>query len=401
MQRLLCMFFCLVLVGCAARDQAKGGGHGEVYGEADYAPAAEEASESRAFAASRPSPRPSSAPAAQSAMMDGAPAPMDLAPEEPASPAPSRMVHYHAWLRLRVLRQDEAVKALTALAEARGGLVERIYGATVVLRVPVEGFEESLAEVQALGETLERSIGADDVTDQFLALDLRLMSAEATRTRLVALLARAEDEREKLELLRQIQRVTEQIDLLKAQTSTLADLAARSRITVELVPREALAGVDRTPGPLELAWVGLLSPFSREVAVASKPLPFATPEGLVALATGRDTELERRAFVAESPDGTRVWTHRLENVPEGDAAFWVGALKNRMEREFASAESEQVGSWTVLRLVDRSAEPYTWWVAVRVVGRRLELVQAFFPDSQQEARYEAGVRQSLTGGGAT
>ena len=318
----------------------------------------------------------------------------DMASDAVQAPtaATRRMVHYDGYALLRVTRVEDGVADLTRLAAQVGGAVERVSGRAVTLRVPVDRFQEAFDRALDLGEVLDRSITAEDVTEAFTAVDLRLSTARATRDRLVALLAKAEDEQEKLHLVRQIQRVSEQIDVLEAQVRTLADLAARSRITVELIPREALAWQGPDAETAELAWIRAMSPFRRDLATASRKLNLDVPDGMVGLDV-------RRAYVAEAPDGARIWTHSIRNRPVGDSAFWLAAIEGRLGRDFATVQRTDVGTFRVLTLVDRGEDPYTWIVAVRVAGDRLELVQAYLPDPAQTVRYTEAVRAVLLAAG--
>lgn len=382
MARLLPLFLVLValLAGCAKRAETA-------------------AYESRDDWAGAPPPAPSAAPAPKYAKEDvsadeAAPERSESEPattpaDAPVASAP-RMVHYAGWLRLRVTRIEAGVDAVTALAATMGGKVEQIGPDFVSIRVPVARFREAFAAARALGEPLDESISAQDVTEAFVSTDLRLRTARATRDRLQALLARSQDEQEKLQLLREIQRVGEQIDELEAQLATLASLASLSRITVELVPREALAWQGPEDETAELAWIRGLSPFRTDFPVDSKKLDLPVPEGMVRLEV-------RGRFVAESADGARAWTHRVENEPEGDAAFWLAALEERLARDFAKSERLDIGAWRVLRLVDRSDAPYTWWIAVRVDGGKLHVAQALFPSAAHEERHGAAVRAALVG----
>lgn len=395
----------LLFGGCAhkhSHDQGWGGGDGaDAYAmeaaemEAVVATRKSVLSSAGRSARSRPAPPPPpmmAAPAAEMDMSADTASSPDAGPSEVAPASAGRMVHYDGYARLRVTRVEDGVADLTRLAAELGGAVERVAGRAVTLRVPVARFQEAFDRALGLGDVLDRSITAEDVTEAFTAVDLRLSTARATRDRLVALLARSEDEQEKLQLVRQIQRVSEEIDVLEAQVRTLADLAARSRITVELVPREALAWQGPDAETAEMAWIRAMSPFRRDLMVRSRRLVLDVPDGMVGLDVGR-------AFVAEAPDGARVWSHSIANRPVGDAGFWLSALEGRLGRDFASAQRSEAGTFTVLTLVDRGEDPYTWIIAVRVRGDRVELVQAYLPDPTQAARYTEAVRTVLLAAG--
>ncbi len=325
---------------------------------------------------------------------DGSPNKAPLPQQQAVAGQDRRMVHYSGDVTLRVARLQDGMDAVEQLAADFGGTVEQVYGQAILIRVPVEHFQEAFDAVLGLGEVVDRRISAADVSESFQATELRLKTAQATLERLQALLAQVTEEEEKLRLLREIQRLREEVDELEGQARTLSALASMSRISVSLVPREALAWQGAEDETAELAWVRRLSPFATGITVHAWPLRVAAPEGLVALS-------RRGPFLAESADGTRLWTHRVVNTPVGDAAFWLDAIEGRLSRDFGDATQSTMGDWQVLRLEDRSDAPYAWWVAVRVQGRKLHVTQAFFPDLEQEARYRAGIEALLAGGGVS
>lgn len=392
MLRWLLLAVFAFLVGCSGRKSAS----------YDYAPPMEAYAEDGYRLSAGPSRSRKQSAGAERADYGGAdlddemsheevPAPQDG--EEAGTPAATRMVHYDGFARLRVTRVEDGVDQVRAVAEALGGHVERVGSSSVSVRVPVAVFRDAFDQVLELGEVLDKSLTAQDVTDAFTSVDLRLKTAEATRERLQILLARSEEEQEKLQLIRQIQRLTEEIDRLGAQVRTLSGLAELSRISVELVPREALAWQGPEDETAELAWIRDLSPLRTSAPFESKELDLAVPEGMVRLEP-------RGPYVAESPDGARIWSHRVRNEPQGDAAFWLSALEGRLARDFGAAETETVGGWQVLRLTDKGDDPYTWLLAVRVEGSWLHLVQVMTPSPDATERYDAAIRGLLSGAAA-
>lgn len=307
------------------------------------------------------------------------------AESEPPPASETRKVHYEGWARIRVARVDRLLQRVAAIAEELGGRVKYLSGSTIRVAVPVDHFEDAFRRVQELGDVADRSISAADVTESITAIDLRLRTLKATRTRLQALLAEAEDEEERLRILAEIQRTTEQIDLLESQLRVLEDLAAFSTITVEGVGRQGVAR--RAPGhePDGLGWISSLSAFRRDVAWSGNKLSLSVPEGFV------DLKLQGR-FVAEAADGSVIWTGRLPNQPRGDTDFWTAALRERLERGYDEVTEEQWGEYTVLRMLNAADEPYRYRVAVRARGRWLYLVEVYFPGEEEEQRHLEAVR---------
>lgn len=395
MHRLLLLLFALGLIldGCAAHKRADYAtasmdGYGEMpiggvaSGRGGYA-MAEMARDEADYEAPAPPAEPE-------------PAAVEASPSTVPAAAPDRMVHYDGFVRLRVTRIEEGVDAIRTLALARGGLVERVDSQSIVIRVPVASFEESFKAVLGLGEVMDKNISARDVTEAFTAVDLRLATSRATLARLQELLARSTDEKERLQLLRQIERLTEEIDRLEAQLRTLSALASLSRISVELVPREALAFQDAEDESRELSWIRQLSPFrmdpvAGEAGLDDKKLELAVPDGMVRLE-------ERGPFIAEAADGARAWAWQAESQPEADAAWWLEAMRQRLGPDFASASQKSLGPWQVLVLTERGDAPYTWWIAVRREGRWLQVFQAWSPSPEASARHLQALEAVLVGG---
>ena len=310
---------------------------------------------------------------------------------EPAEgqPQAQRMVHYSGYARIQVARPADTVDTLSAMVKAAGGYVENLSGNTLTLRVPVAVFPQVFEQILLSGTVLQRSMSAEDVTESFLAIDLRLSSSKARQARLIQLLAQAKSEEEKIILVQQLTEVTEQIDQLEAQLRTLRRLADFSRITVELQERVPLSGGPAADESLAFAWISSLNPFSPGVTSIGAPVRLDVPEGMVLLT--------RRPFVAESADGARIWTTRLPNEPRGDAKWWLEAIQSRVERDFAKAELRTVGEWQLLRLVGPNAPAYRYLIGVRSDGKNLDLVEVYFPTEQQEERYGKAIDAVLSG----
>jgi len=322
---------------------------------------------------------------------------MDFVVDEPSAevveePAADRKVHYSGWCALRATRVDALLDEVSELARSVDGFVENLGSQHVTIRVPVADFDETWDQILALGEVVDHSLTAEDVTESFLSIELRLKTARTTRERLQALLAKAEEEEEKIALLKQIQRLSEDIDRYESHLRVLGELADFARITVQAMPSSAFSDNDDDVDLTGFEWIRALSPWRREVTEGSKLLALTVPEGLVALD-------EKRRFAAESPDGARIWTGRLMNEPRGDTPFWIDAITDRIASEFADAESKPVGDFQVLRLVDPAdSEGYRYLIGVRADGKHLDLVQIYYPTRAQEERYEAAMNAALQGG---
>lgn len=317
---------------------------------------------------------------------------------EPAEPTPlpettsavaARMVFYEGSCELRAPHPEETLDAATELAEVAGGYLESRDDRSAVLRVPVGAFREVFDRVLELGVVLSRRLSALDVTDRFTDLELRMKTLTASRDRLQALLAQAKTEQQKLALLRDIGRLTREIDQLALQLQTLAKLAAYSRIAVTVV------GASPTPVPLVqveaegLAWIRRLSPFHAGPHSDGDEVGRSVPAGMVELDVDHH-------FRAEAADGAFLRSWRRDNEPEGSTDFWVEAIQARLGPEFEAIEPTELGVLAGLRFVHSSDASYRYLVGVRVRDDRLEVVEVYYPSAASEARHHAAVIAALS-----
>ena len=70
-----------------------------------------------------------------------------------------------------------------------------------------------------------------------------------------------------------------------------------------------------------------------------------------------------------------------------------------VQRGFDYVEVSDVGGFRVLRLVEQgNPEGYRYLVGVRVDGRKLDLVEIYYPTAEQEQRYSSAIEAVLVWG---
>ncbi len=314
-----------------------------------------------------------------------------------SQPAPvKRMVQYNGSIKLQATNPKEGVDRAVKLVKSVGGYVENLSGTTVTLRVPVAQFRSIFDKLLKFGDVLSRSVSAQDVTDAFTALDLRIRTLEASRDRLISLLARAKRENQKLRLLREIKRLTETIDRMNMQLTAMASLANFSRINLEIVPRLEHWEKPSDETVAAFRFIHRFSPFRRDVAETGKKFELEAPSGMVAL----DNDY---MWIAESADAAVMWSARRINSPQGDTNFWLKAIKERLAPHYGSAESFEAGQFKVLRLMDGEGtiDNYRYLIAIHADGDELNIVEIYYPTAEQEQRYGEGAIASLSNKGGS
>jgi hypothetical protein len=186
------------------------------------------------------------------------------APAQNRAPAIPRKLIRTFNLSLEVRNTEEVAKRVQALVSRLGGYVASANGQrqgevlyySMTVRVPVERVDEALAVIRALALRINREQQqVEDVTDQYIDLDARLRTLEATEAELRALLAESRQRGRKvaeiMEVYRELVEIRSQIEQIRTQLNSFDKLAALSTINLELVPTEAakpVAGDQWRPG---------------------------------------------------------------------------------------------------------------------------------------------------------
>ncbi len=227
---------------------------------------------------------------AASAPSNNQPAAMEVAPAAPAAPAQAsggataldqanapanaqapgaqqdlqRLVIKTADLSLQVDSARNAEAALRTMVGQMGGYVVKVetsgtdesMTSHVIFRVPADHFDQALSGVQGLAKkVLARTVGGDDVTEEFVDLEARLKNLEATRDRLQSFLDKAETVDDALKVNQSLSDLQGQIEQLKGRKQFLQQSAALSTISVTLSPLPAIAPIVEDAGwqPLGVA----------------------------------------------------------------------------------------------------------------------------------------------------
>ncbi len=293
-------------------------------------------------------------------------------PADSQAPQPQeRLRVFAADLELVVSAVDRARTRILTLVEQLGGYVESSTNDYLMLRVPKDSFDRALAEIQEEGEVRSRSVRTADVTEQFADLERRLQIAQAARTRLYELLEETEDTDERVKIVQEIRRLTEQIERLQATRDSLSSLIEYSRITVRLVARIAAQEVSRADIPFR--WIANLDPVYQSVGEARRPFELAVPADFAVFTHGKQVQ-------AEAADGTRLRAGAVKNEPAGDTEFWSSALVFHLSDFYASAGPVDTGTFAGALFRSKDVPAYYYLVAVRAADQDLEVVEAFFPD---------------------
>jgi len=322
-------------------------------------------------------------------MVAESPAEAPAGPVDEESEPVERLRVYSADLDLVVASVEESRDEIIGIVEAEGGYVESSGAEYLVVRVPAERFDPILTAIEGIGDVRSRAVRTSDVTDQFFDLERRLRISEASRERLLQLLEQTKDADERVAILRDILRLTEEIEQLRSSLASLDQLIRFSRITVQLISRIQIAEIARQKIPFR--WIEVLSPLEFTTYAAATDIPIAPDESFAVFESGS-------WVFAEAADGTQVRAGAVTNDPFGDELFWQSALIYHLGSFYQSAEPVESGQYRGVLLESKDTAPFYYLVLVRSRDDELIIAEAFFPGSEAKEFRLNDVLAAIAGG---
>ncbi|MDI1450309.1 DUF4349 domain-containing protein [Polyangium sp. 6x1] len=200
---------------------------------APMAPGARAPMAAPAAAPKQPTPPPTGAkPTPTGKKTEGASEPQQ-AQEKPAAP----LLIYTGRVGMEVAESTVipgTIDKVIDMAESFGGYLASRSDAGVVIRVPSRHFRDALNALEKLGEVKRRSVSAEDVSEEFHDLEVRLQNLKSVQKRLQEFLAKAANVNDALQVEHELERVGREIDQIEGRMRFLRARATFSTITVDV-----------------------------------------------------------------------------------------------------------------------------------------------------------------------
>ena len=174
-------------------------------------------------------------------------------PYSAEAPHEAAMLAYTAELTVAVFEVDKQMAAVESIASDSGGFLSQRNDTQISIRVPKPRFNDAMHRVEKLGDVLHRSVSAEDVTDEYVDLELRLKNARQTRDRLAELLKSA-TVKDAVEIEKELAKVTEVVEQIEGRLKLLRDRVGYSTITVSFQQTTPSSTV-RSTAILPFAWM--------------------------------------------------------------------------------------------------------------------------------------------------
>ena len=161
------------------------------------------------------------------------------------APHATSMLIYTAAISLAVFQVEQQMIAVENLAREAGGYLATRGDQQITIRIPRGQFDDVIKRIEKLGDVTHRSITAQDVTDEYVDLEIRIKNARAMRDRLQELLKQAAV-KDALEIEKELGRITGEIERMEGRLKLLKDKIAYSTITVSFAPVDSQTVRDQT-----------------------------------------------------------------------------------------------------------------------------------------------------------
>lgn len=174
-------------------------------------------------------------------------------------PVPAdRKLIYQGEVAVEVPQPEPAIAAFLAKVADQGGYMQSQVGNTVTVRVPADRFDAAFESVKRAGRVLREERRAQDVTEEFVDLEIRLGNARKSRERLLAILERAEKVEDILKIEEQLRRLTDDIETMEGRRKYLADQVAYATLTAEFRAVTEPPPDKRRRRPSRFPWINLV-----------------------------------------------------------------------------------------------------------------------------------------------
>ncbi|MEG5065975.1 DUF4349 domain-containing protein [Microcoleus sp. B3-A4] len=202
-------------------------------------------------AASAPQSAPAPEPAAQRSQTPGA------SKKAAETPATRPQLIKKAQLSVVVKSMDASTKSVTNIVEKQQGDILGFQNqkppdssvrqtASVEIRVPQERLETTLDALAKLGTVENRSLMAEDVTDQLVDSEARLRNLRKSEEMVLKIMERSGSVGDVLKAAQELSNIRESIERIDAQLKSLRNQVAYSTISLTL---EAAVSAQQTPEP--------------------------------------------------------------------------------------------------------------------------------------------------------
>ncbi len=175
------------------------------------------------------------------------------APKDEPNNGPARHIIYTATMQVSVFNLKDAMARAEAMPIKYGGFVQNMSGSYFVMRIPSAQLRPAMDEIAGLGIVDNRTLDAQDVTEEYLDIETRIEVLEVTQKQMMELLTKARTVEEALQVRRALDEITMELEVLKGRLRRLGSLVSFSTLTLNLLERGPHTAIPSSNDPFP--WV--------------------------------------------------------------------------------------------------------------------------------------------------
>ncbi len=160
----------------------------------------------------------------------------NAATDEP-EPENARHIIYTATMHVSVFNLPDAMARAESLPSKYGGFIQNMSANRFIMRIPSAQLRPVMDELAGLGVVDDRTLDAQDVTEEYLDIETRIEVLERTQKQMMELLTKASTVEEALKVRQALDEITMELEVLKGRLRRLASLVSFSTLTLSLAER--------------------------------------------------------------------------------------------------------------------------------------------------------------------
>ncbi len=301
-----------------------------------------------------------------------------------ADMASARMVNYTGNITMQTSEPEMLIDTVANWTKAKNGSISIRRNGFISLQIPVAEFKNFFNQILGLGRVTSKNISASDITEAYSDNAARLKIAESTLARLHQLLAVAKTEQEKIALLKEIQRVSEQIEQRKLEEKELLRQATFS--TINLWVSNIPTAIPYRAHVKAFEWFSNLANNS----INGKALKLSIPKDFI------ETSDTKREWSTASALNAKFSAFERKNEPKGTTSFWAEAMLEFFKSKYAT-ELKTEEKFSLVRLQNFRTEPEVHYIAIlkKSDEKTLRIAVAYFPNIEAEKKNSEAVLEVL------
>jgi hypothetical protein len=155
-----------------------------------------------------------------------------LSSDESSLEPQKRIVIYNADMDIIVSVSDSATVRLTEITNLYGGYIQSLSNKKAIIRIKSDQLNNTIADISKIGKVKRKIVSGNDVTEQYLDLQIRLDNAYNARKKYTELLDKSTSVEAALKVEKELERLNVEIDALEGKLKRLDHLSEFSTITV-------------------------------------------------------------------------------------------------------------------------------------------------------------------------